>query len=65
MGGMGLGLYIVKALTERLGGKVEVESALGKGSIFKVRLPLDPHSAISKIDKVDRFINQATTPMEQ
>jgi signal transduction histidine kinase len=65
MGGMGLGLYIVKTLTERLGGKVEVESALGKGSIFKVRLPLDPHSAISKIEKVDHFINQATTQMEQ
>jgi two-component system phosphate regulon sensor histidine kinase PhoR len=39
-GGTGLGLAIVRHITESLGGKVEIESELGKGSTFRVRLPL-------------------------
>ena len=37
--GIGMGLYIVKAFSELLGGTITVKSTLGKGSAFTVELP--------------------------
>lgn len=38
-GGAGIGLYIVKKYTDILGGKIQVESEVGKGSVFTVTIP--------------------------
>jgi signal transduction histidine kinase len=40
--GLGLGLYVVRRLLDVLGGSIDVESELGRGSCFRIRVPLTP-----------------------
>ena len=41
-GGFGLGLAVVKAITEAHEGSVHVESTIGQGSVFELHLPASP-----------------------
>jgi two-component system chemotaxis sensor kinase CheA len=38
--GRGVGMDVVKTNLDKLGGKVEIDSELGKGSAFRIKLPL-------------------------
>jgi signal transduction histidine kinase len=38
--GVGLGLYLARNVMERMGGSISVQSEVGRGSQFELRLPL-------------------------
>jgi len=51
--GTGLGLSICKAYADLMGGTLEVESELGKGSLFRLRLPAEIDEAADIKSPVD------------
>jgi signal transduction histidine kinase/DNA-binding NarL/FixJ family response regulator len=62
--GTGLGLSICKAYADLMGGTLEVESELGKGSLFRLRLPAEIDEAAdikSPVDDKPRVIGLAPT----
>ena len=46
-GGVGLGLYISREIITRMGGDIELESSGGRGSVFRIALPLERVAATS------------------
>jgi two-component system cell cycle sensor histidine kinase PleC len=46
--GSGLGLAIAKSLVELHGGRMRIRSALGKGTLVVVRMPMHPHCPLPK-----------------
>lgn len=61
--GRGVGMDVVRRNIEKLRGKVELESELGKGTTFKIKLPLTTAIIDGLVVKVgeDRFILPTTS----
>ncbi|HEX5392235.1 MAG TPA: PocR ligand-binding domain-containing protein [Rhodocyclaceae bacterium] len=56
--GTGLGLAITRQFVELMGGVVSVDSTLGKGSLFRVELPVEPVAASEVFQTESRAVGE-------
>ena len=49
--GVGLGLAVVYGIVQRHGGRIEVESKVGQGTVFHLRLPRRPTAPAEEADE--------------
>jgi signal transduction histidine kinase len=52
--GTGLGLFIANQIVEQHGGSIEIDSELGKGSNFRIKLPKEMPKALKNGEKVEK-----------
>lgn len=62
--GTGIGLSLVKQMTEGMGGEITVKSAEGEGSVFTVTLPLKHGESIWKKWIPDEYTPELSLPEE-
>ncbi|MDM7322135.1 MAG: phosphate regulon sensor histidine kinase PhoR [Gammaproteobacteria bacterium] len=64
-GGTGLGLAIVKHVLLRHGGRLEIESTLGKGSLFRCLFPANLAMRTAPVIKPSSFFHELDTPCRE
>ena len=55
--GVGLGLTITRLLTQIMGGEIQIDSEVGRGTTFRVRLMLSEVQSLSQPASVERHAN--------
>jgi len=53
--GTGMGLALVQGIVESSGGKIMVESKIGKGTLFSLYLPSTENQTANKVDKTEKL----------
>jgi two-component system, OmpR family, sensor kinase len=61
VGGTGLGLAICRWVAEAHRGTIEVESRIGEGTVFRVKLPMRPDAVVPRLEPLEAGGNGSLT----